>query len=148
MGCRSRRRRLAGRDRAEVHLTRNTFHLESEKALDARGRDVKPVCAAVNAEAARAAFDELAEQRGSRSAAIIRLWRNAWAEFVPFPGCDIEIRKVGRSTSAIESLNARYGGRPGPALSSRLSRPRSSAYTWSPGPRDPTGTGRSRRAAW
>ena len=39
---------------------------------------------------------------------MIRLWRNAWNEFIPFPGYDTEIRKVICSANAIESLNARY----------------------------------------
>jgi transposase-like protein len=39
---------------------------------------------------------------------MIRLWRNAWSEFVPFLDYDVEIRKVICSTNAIESLNARY----------------------------------------
>jgi hypothetical protein len=44
-----------------------------------------------------------------RYRAVIRLWRNAWAEFIPFLDYDLEIRAVIRSTNAIESLNARYG---------------------------------------
>ena len=36
------------------------------------------------------------------------LWRNAWAEFVPFLEYDVEIRKVICTTNAIESINARY----------------------------------------
>jgi putative transposase len=39
---------------------------------------------------------------------MIRLWRNAWSEFIPFLDYDVEIRKVICSTNAIESLNARY----------------------------------------
>ncbi|MEN3270426.1 MAG: hypothetical protein V7646_7320 [Pseudonocardia sp.] len=39
---------------------------------------------------------------------MIRLWRNAWDEFVPFLDCDVKIRKMLCSTNAIESLNARY----------------------------------------
>ncbi len=39
---------------------------------------------------------------------MIRLWRDAWTEFVPFPDYDLEIRKVLCSASAIESLNARF----------------------------------------
>ena len=39
--------------------------------------------------------------------AVIRLWENAWAEFVPFLSFDVEIRKVICSTNAIESVNAR-----------------------------------------
>src|SRR5437764_496017 len=44
-----------------VHLLRNTFHLASKRDWDALKRDVKPVYTAVNAGAARAALDQLAE---------------------------------------------------------------------------------------
>ena len=37
---------------------------------------------------------------------MIRLWRNAWTEFVPLLDHDIEIRKVLCATNAIKSLNA------------------------------------------
>jgi putative transposase len=37
----------------------------------------------------------------------VRLWTNAWAEFVPFLAFDVEIRKVICTTNAIESINAR-----------------------------------------
>jgi putative transposase len=39
---------------------------------------------------------------------MIRLWRNAWNEFIPFLDYDVEVRAVICSTNAIESLNARY----------------------------------------
>jgi putative transposase len=91
-----------------VHLIRNTFHLASKKDWDALKRDVKPVCTAVNAQAARAALDELTEKWGQRYGAVIRLWENAWNEFIPFLDYDVEIRRVICSTNAIESLNARY----------------------------------------
>jgi putative transposase len=91
-----------------VHLIRNTFHLASKRDWDALKRDVKPIYTAVNAAAARAALDELAEKWGQRYAAVIRLWENAWSEFIPFLDYDVEIRKVICSTNAIESLNARY----------------------------------------
>ena len=42
-----------------------------------------------------------------RYPAIIRLWENAWAEFVPFLRFDREIRTVICTTNAIESINAR-----------------------------------------
>jgi hypothetical protein len=91
-----------------VHLIRNTFHLASKRDWDALKRDVKPIYTAVNAAAARAALDELAGTWGGRYGAIIRLWENAWEEFIPFLDYDIEIRTVICSTNAIESLNARY----------------------------------------
>ena len=91
-----------------IHLIRNTFRLTSRKYWDELKRDVKPIYTAVNATAARAAFDELAEKWGQRYPAVIRLWDNAWAEFIPFLDYDVEIRRVLCSTNAIESLNARY----------------------------------------
>ena len=52
-------------------------------------------------------FLEFAEAWGAKYPAIIRLWENAWAEFVPFLAFDTEIRTVICSTNAIESVNAR-----------------------------------------
>ena len=67
-----------------IHLIRNTFRLASKRDWDALKRDVGPVYTAVNAAAARTALDELAEKWGRRYGASIRLWENAWEEFIPF----------------------------------------------------------------
>ncbi len=91
-----------------IHLIRNTFRPTSRRYWEELKRDVKPIYTAVNATAARAAFDELAEKWGPRYPAVIRLWDNASNEFIPFLDYDVEIRKVICSTNAIESLNARY----------------------------------------
>jgi transposase-like protein len=91
-----------------IHLIRNTFRLSSRRDWDAIKRAIKPIYTAVNADAARVAFEEFAETWGQRYPAIIRLWDNAWNEFIPFLDYDIEIRTVLCSTNAIESLNARY----------------------------------------
>jgi putative transposase len=91
-----------------IHLIRNTFRLTSRRDSDAIKRDIKPIYTAPNADAALAALDELEEKWGAKYRAMIRLWRNAWTEFIPFLDYDIEIRTVICSTNAIESLNARY----------------------------------------
>ena len=91
-----------------IHLIRNTFRLASRKDADAIKQDIKPIYTAPNADAALVALDELEEKWGDKYGAMIRLWRNAWSEFVPFLDYDVEIRKVICSTNAIESLNARY----------------------------------------
>ena len=75
-------------------------------------------------EAAAERFAEFTSTWGQRYPAIIRLWENAWSEFVPFLDYDIEIRRVICSTNAIESLNARYRRAVPPAGTSQLSRPR------------------------
>jgi putative transposase len=91
-----------------IHLIRNTFRLTSRADSDAIKRDILPIYTAVTAEAAAVALDELEEKWGGKYRAMIRLWRNAWNEFIPFLDYDVEIRKVLCSTNAIESLNARY----------------------------------------
>jgi putative transposase len=91
-----------------VHLIRNTFRLTSRRDTDAIKRDIRPIYTAATADAALAALDDLEEKWGGTYRAMIRLWRNAWTEFVPFLDYDVEIRTVLCSTNAIESLNARY----------------------------------------
>ncbi len=127
-----------------IHLIRNTFRLASRRYWDELKHDVKPIYTAVNAIAARVAFDELSEKWGARYPAIIRLWDNAWEEFIPFLDYDVEIRRVICSTNAIESLNARYRR----AIKARGHFPNEQAalkclylVTRS---LDPTGTGRAR----
>jgi putative transposase len=91
-----------------IHLIRNTFRLASKRDWDALKKDVKPIYTAPNADAALVALEELEEKWGGKYGAVIRLWRNAWEEFIPFLDYDVEIRRVLCSTNAIESLNARY----------------------------------------
>jgi transposase-like protein len=91
-----------------IHLIRNTFRLTSRADGDAIKRGIKPIYTAPNADVALVALDELEEKWGEKYRAMIRLWRNAWNEFVPFLDYDVEIRAVICSTNAIESLNARY----------------------------------------
>jgi transposase-like protein len=70
-------------------------------------KGLRPVYAAPTEAAARARFDDFTQTWGEKYPAIIRLWNNAWAEFVPFLAFDAEIRTVVCSTNAIESVNAR-----------------------------------------
>jgi putative transposase len=90
-----------------IHLIRNTFRLAC-RDHDALKRDIRPAYTAVSADAARAAMDQVTGTWGARYPAVIRLWENAWEQFIPFLDYDLEIRKVLCSTNAIESLNARY----------------------------------------
>ena len=91
-----------------IHLIRGTIRYTSRKYWEELVRDLKPIYQAVNATAAQAALDALEAKWGARYPAMIRLWRNAWAEFIPFLDYDVEIRRIICSTNAIESLNARY----------------------------------------
>jgi putative transposase len=90
-----------------VHLLRNSFRYAGRQHWDAIAKALKPVYTAATESAAMERFLEFAEVWGGRYPAIVRLWENAWAEFVPFLGFDQEIRRVICSTNAIESVNAR-----------------------------------------
>jgi putative transposase len=90
-----------------VHLLRNSFKYAARQDWDKIAKALKPVYTAPTEDAAAERFLEFAEAWGKKYPAIVRLWENAWAEFVPFLAFDVEIRKVICSTNAIESVNAR-----------------------------------------
>ena len=91
-----------------IHLIRNTFRYASRRDWDAISKDLRPVYTAATETAAAARFDEFADTWAGAYPAVIKLWRSAWAEFIPFLDYDVEIRRIVCSTNAIESLNARY----------------------------------------
>ncbi|WP_028933488.1 IS256 family transposase, partial [Pseudonocardia spinosispora] len=90
-----------------VHLLRNSFRYAGRQHYDAIAKALKPVYTAATEATATERFLEFAETWGERYPAIVRLWENAWSEFVPFLNFDTEIRRVVCSTNAIESVNAR-----------------------------------------
>jgi transposase-like protein len=90
-----------------VHLLRNSFRYASKKDWSTIAKDLKPIYTAPSEQAALEAFLAFTEKWEKRYPAIIRLWENAWAEFVPFLRFDTEIRTVVCTTNAIESINAR-----------------------------------------
>jgi putative transposase len=90
-----------------VHLLRNSFRYASKRDWPELAKDLKPIYTAPSAQAALDRFVEFSEKWEHRYPAIIRLWTDAWAEFVPFLEFDVEIRTVICTTNAIESVNAR-----------------------------------------
>jgi putative transposase len=91
-----------------IHLLRNSFKYASKADWPGVAKDLKPVYTAVSEQAALDAFAEFSGKWERKYPAIVRLWTNAWPEFVPFLQFDLEIRKIVCSTNAIESLNARF----------------------------------------
>ncbi|GAA3380843.1 hypothetical protein GCM10020367_69750 [Streptomyces sannanensis] len=59
------------------------------------------------AKAAEDRFLDFQEEWGVKYPAVVQVWENAWAEFVPFLQFDTEIRRIVCTTNAIESVNAR-----------------------------------------
>ena len=90
-----------------MHLLRNSFRYAGRQHYDAIAKALRPIYTAPTETAAMERFLEFCETWGERYPAIVRLWENAWAEFVPFLAFDTEIRKVICSTNAIESVNSR-----------------------------------------
>jgi transposase-like protein len=90
-----------------VHLLRASFRYAARQHYDAIAKALRPIYTAPTEAAALERFYEFAETWGGRYPAIVKLWENAWAEFVPFLSFDVEIRRVICSTNAIESVNAR-----------------------------------------
>jgi putative transposase len=90
-----------------IHLLRASFRYAGRQHWDAMAKALRPVYTAPTEAAAKERFTEFADAWGAKYPAVIRLWDNAWAEFVPFLAFDTEIRKVVCSTNAIESVNAR-----------------------------------------
>jgi transposase-like protein len=90
-----------------IHLLRGSFRYASRADWAQIAKALKPVYTAATEEAAMERFLEFTQAWGAKYPAIVRLWENAWSEFVPFLNFDTEIRTVICSTNAIESVNAR-----------------------------------------
>jgi hypothetical protein len=67
-----------------VHLLRNSFRYAGRQHYEAIAKALRPVYTAPTEAAATERFLEFCETWGERYPAIVRLWENAWAEFVPF----------------------------------------------------------------
>src|SRR6266851_3786122 len=90
-----------------VHLLRNSFKYASKRDWGVIAKDLKPIYHAASEADALDRFAEFSGKWEKKYPAIIRLWENAWAEFVPFLRFDREIMTVICTTNAIESINAR-----------------------------------------
>jgi transposase-like protein len=92
-----------------VHLLRNSFRYASKADWATVAKALKPIYSATTEAEAQDLFLGFADSPlGRKYPAIVRLWENAWPEFVPFLAFDKEIRTVICTTNAIESLNSRY----------------------------------------
>jgi putative transposase len=91
-----------------VHLLRNSFRYASRRDWPALAKDLKPIYTAPTEAAALDRLADFASVWEQRYPAIVRLWQNAWPEFVPFLSFHPQIRTIISTTNAIESLNARF----------------------------------------
>lgn len=91
-----------------VHLVRNSLRYSSRQHWQKITGQLRRIYTAPTPEAAEAEFAAFAEQWDDKYPAMVKLWRNAWPEFVPFLDFPVEVRKIIYTTNAIESLNARF----------------------------------------
>ena len=89
-----------------VHLVRNTLRYTTQNDWNKLTPALRAVYTAPTRDAATERFAEFEEVWGAKYPAVIRLWRNAWDEFVPFLAFPSEIRSLIYTTNAIESLNS------------------------------------------
>ena len=115
--------------------------VDVQAGLGGGSEDLKPIYTAAAAAAALDALTEFSAKWGKQYGAVIRLWENAWDEFIPFldttgdPHRHLHDERDRVDQRALRrAVKARGHSRP--------SRPPSSAL---PGPLlDPTGKGRQR----
>jgi putative transposase len=77
-----------------VHLLRNSFRYAGRKDWTAIAKDLKPIYTAATEAVALDRLAEFSARWEARYPAIVGLWENAWAEFVPFLAFDNQVREV------------------------------------------------------
>lgn len=91
-----------------VHIVRASLRYAGRADWPAISKQMRRIYSAPTVEAAETLFDVFADEWGDLYPAMIRTWRNAWSEFVPFLEWPADLRKVVYTTNAVESLNARF----------------------------------------
>jgi putative transposase len=75
-------------------LIRNSFRYASRRDWTAIAKDLKPIYTAATEAAALERLAEFSERWEAKYPAIVGLWENAWAEFVPFLSFAPAVRQV------------------------------------------------------
>ncbi len=91
-----------------VHLVRQSLRYASRADWQKVTTELRPIYTAATVDQAAARFEEFADRWEPKYPAIIKLWRQAWEQFIPFLAFPQEIRRVIYTTNSIESLNARF----------------------------------------
>ena len=105
-----------------VHLVRNSFKYASRKDWAQIAKELKPVYTAASESEALDRFAEFSGTWEKRYPAIIRLWENAWPEFVPFLRFDREIGPSSAPRMPSNQLTPASAAPSTPAATSRPSR--------------------------
>jgi transposase-like protein len=94
-----------------VHLIRASLRYASRKYWAPLTKDLKLIYTAADEATAAAALEAFAAWDG-RYPAIIRLWNNAWEEFIPFLAFPPDVRRVIDTTDENVKRAVAWGGSP------------------------------------
>jgi putative transposase len=90
-----------------VHLIRNSLDFVSWRERKEFAAALRPIYAAVSAEAAEAELDAFERGPwGQRFPTVVAAWRRAWSHVIPFFAFPPQVRRVIYTTNALESVNA------------------------------------------
>jgi putative transposase len=88
-----------------VHLIRASLRYCSWKDRKRITTALRPIYTAVSVQAAVDAMDLFELEYGDRYPGIVKVWRDAWERFTPFPAYPAVIRKIVYTTNLVESVN-------------------------------------------
>jgi transposase-like protein len=88
-----------------VHLIRASMRFVSYGDRKTVAAALRPIYAAVDAEAARTEFEGFKTAWGARYPHAVATWESAWERFIPFLAFPPMLRRVIYTTNSIESLN-------------------------------------------
>ena len=88
-----------------VHVIRSAMRFVSYQDRKKVAVSMRAVYTAPTLDAAELALKEFNTTWGRRYPAAIKVWENAWAEFIPFLDYPPELRKIVYTTNTIESIN-------------------------------------------
>jgi putative transposase len=89
-----------------VHLIRNSLNYVSWKGRKLVAAALRPIYTAPSAEAAQAALQAFAASDwGAQHPMIVKSWKSAWTQVIPFFASPPEVRRIIYTTNAIESLH-------------------------------------------
>jgi transposase-like protein len=68
-------------------------------------RDLRPVYAAANADAARVELERFDAEWGARYPMIAKFWRERWEHVIPFLALPEDLRRIVYTTNTIEAMH-------------------------------------------
>mgnify|MGYP003345797145 FL=1 len=90
-----------------MHVTRNSLDYVTWKDRKQVASALRSIYRATSAEAAERELDAFENGPwGEKYPPIVKVWRRAWTQVIPFFAFPPEVRKIIYTTNAIESLNS------------------------------------------